>query len=42
VVWTGEQLRWEAGLRDTRGPDTATLHQVPVQRQGYAVATWAF
>ncbi len=42
VVWTGERLRWEAGLRDTHGPDTATLRQVPVQRQGYAVATWAF
>ncbi|WP_374672756.1 hypothetical protein, partial [Acidovorax temperans] len=42
VLWTGERLRWEAGWRTTSGPDAAVVRQLPVQQQGYVVATWAF
>lgn len=42
VVWTGEHVKLEAGLRAHGGPDTAVVRQLPVQRQGYVVGTWAF
>jgi hypothetical protein len=42
VVWSGERFKLEAGLRAHGGPAHAVLRQLPVQRQGYAVATWAF
>lgn len=42
VLWSGEQVKIEAGLRVHGGPDSAIVRQLPVQRQGYAVATWAF
>jgi hypothetical protein len=42
LVWTGEHVKVEAGLRAHGGPDSAVLRQLPVQRQGYVVATWAF
>jgi hypothetical protein len=42
VVWTGEHIKWEAGLRNTSGPNAAVVRQLPVQRQGCVVATWAF
>jgi hypothetical protein len=42
VVWTGEHIKWEAGWRTTSGSDAAIVRQLPVQRQGYVVATWAF
>lgn len=42
VGWTGERIKLEAGLRATAGPGGAIVRQLPVQRQGYVVATWAF
>ena len=42
VVWTGEHTKLEGGLRAYGGPDAAVVRQLPVQRQAYAVATWAF
>jgi hypothetical protein len=41
VVWTGEHIKLEAGLRAHGGPQDAIVRQLPVQRQGYVVATWA-
>ena len=42
AIWTGEHVKLEAGLRAHAGPEDATVRQLPVQRQGYVVATWAF
>ncbi|MGP1628493.1 MAG: hypothetical protein ACTS8S_01600 [Giesbergeria sp.] len=42
VVWTGERIKLEAGLRATAGPGAALVRQLPVQRQEYVVASWAF
>lgn len=42
VVWTGERVKLEVGLRDTAGPGAAIVRQLPVQRQGYVAASWAF
>jgi len=42
MVWTGEHIKWEAGWRTTGGPDVAVVRQLPVQQQGFVVATWAF
>lgn len=42
AIWSGEQFRIEGGLRVHGGPDSAIVRQLPVQRQGYVVATWAF
>jgi len=42
VLWTGEHVKLEAGLRAHGGPENAVVRQLPVQRQGYVVATWAF
>lgn len=42
VLWTGEQVKLEAGLRAHSGPQDAIARQLPVQRQSYLVATWAF
>jgi hypothetical protein len=42
VIWSGERFKLEAGLRAHGGPASAVVRQLPVQRQGYVVATWAF
>jgi hypothetical protein len=42
VLWSGDHIKLEAGLRVNGGPDSAIVRQLPVQRQGYLVATWAF
>lgn len=42
AIWSGERFKIEGGLRVHGGPDSAVVRQLPVQRQGYAVATWAF
>jgi hypothetical protein len=42
VLWTGEHIKLEMGLRAHGGPENAIARQLPVQRQGYVVATWAF
>ena len=42
LAWQGDRVRLEGGWRTTLGPEAAVLRQMPVQRQAYAVATWAF
>jgi hypothetical protein len=42
VLWSGERFKLEGGLRAYYGPEDAVVRQLPVQRQGYVVATWAF
>ena len=42
AIWSGEQFKIEGGLRMNGGPDSAVVRQLPVQRQGYVVATWVF
>ncbi|MES2947075.1 MAG: hypothetical protein V4858_00900 [Pseudomonadota bacterium] len=42
VVWSGDHVKLEAGIRTHGGPDNAIVRQVPVQRQAYVVGTWAF
>lgn len=42
VVWSGERIKLEAGLRAHTGPDDAVVRELPVQRQGYVVATMVF
>jgi hypothetical protein len=42
AIWSGEQFKIEGGVRVHGGPDSAVVRQLPVQRQGYVVATWAF
>ena len=42
VVWSGERFKLEAGLRAHGGPTDAVVRQLPVQRQGYLVASYAF
>lgn len=42
VIWSGDHVKLEAGLRTHGGPMDAIVRQLPVQRQGYVVGTWAF
>ncbi len=42
LLWSGDHVKLEAGLRTHGGPEAAIVRQLPVQRQGYVVATWAF
>ena len=42
VQWGGDRIKLEAGLRTSGGPQSAIVRQLPVQRQGYGVCTWAF
>jgi hypothetical protein len=40
LVWKGDRLRLEGGLRTSAGPGTAVVRQLPVQRQAYVQAVW--
>ena len=42
AIWSGEHVKLEFGLRAHYGPDDAVVRQLPVQRQGYVITTWAF
>jgi hypothetical protein len=42
LVWQGDRVKLEGGLRTTGGPASAVVRQLPVQRQGYVTGTWAF
>ena len=42
LAWKGDQVRLEGGLRMSAGPGAAVVRQLPVQRQGYVQAVWAF
>lgn len=42
LAWQGDQLRVNGGGRLYGGPDQAVLSQLPLKRQLYLAATWAF
>lgn len=42
LAWQGDRIKIEGGVRLTAGPATAVVRQLPVQKQGYVTATWAF
>ena len=42
AIWSGERFKIEGGLRAHGGPGSAVVRLLPVQRQAYVVATWAF
>jgi hypothetical protein len=42
LVWQGDRVKVEGGLRVNGGPATALVKQLPVQKQGYVMGTWAF
>ncbi|MGB4060181.1 MAG: hypothetical protein WBK26_08190 [Burkholderiaceae bacterium] len=42
LVWQGDRVKLEGGLRVNAGPTRAVVRQLPVQQQGYVMGTWAF
>ena len=42
LLWKGDRVQLQGGARAYGGPAGAVLAQLPVRRQGYVVATWAF
>jgi hypothetical protein len=42
LLWSGDHIKLEGGLRTHGGPQSAIVRQLPVQRQGYVLATWAY
>lgn len=42
LVWQGDRLRIDGGLRRYGGPGSAVLAQVPTRRIAYLAGTWAF
>lgn len=42
LTWQGDRVKLEGGARVSGGPPSAVVRQLPVQRQAYAMATWAF
>ena len=42
LVWQGDRVKVEGGLRMNGGPATAVVRQLPVQKQAYLMGTWAF
>ena len=42
LQWKGDRMQVQGGVRINSGPDDAVLTQLPVQRQAYVLASWAF
>jgi len=42
LLWKGDRVQVQGGVRINTGPEDAVLMQLPVQRQAYLLATWAF
>ena len=42
LVWQGDRVKVEGGLRVNAGPADAVVKLLPVQKQGYLMGTWAF
>ena len=42
LVWQGDLVKLEGGLRVNAGPAKAVVRQLPVQKQAYVMGTWAF
>ena len=42
IQWKGETLQVQGGVRVSTGPDDAVLMQLPLRRQAFLLASWAF
>ncbi len=42
LVWQGDRVKLEGGVRVNGGPATAVVRQLPVHKQAYVTGTWAF
>ncbi len=42
LLWKGDQVQIQGGLRANGGPRDAVLAQLPTQRQAYLMGTWSF
>ena len=42
VLWKGNRMQLQGGIRINTGPNDALLMQLPVRRQAYVQASWAF
>jgi hypothetical protein len=42
LLWKGDRMQVQSGLRVNTGPDDATMMQIPLRRQAYLQASWAF
>jgi hypothetical protein len=42
LLWKGDRVQVQGGVRVNTGPDDALLRQLPTQRQAYLLASWAF
>lgn len=42
LTWQGDRIKLEGGLRVNGGPASAVVRQLPMQKQGYLMGTWAF
>ena len=42
LLWKGDRVQVQGGMRITTGPGDAVLTQLPIQRQAYLLASWAF
>jgi hypothetical protein len=42
LLWKGDRVQVQGGVRVNAGPDDAVLVQLPTRRQAYLLASWAF
>lgn len=42
LVWKGDRVQVQGGVRINAGPAASVLRQLPTQRQAFLAATWAF
>jgi hypothetical protein len=42
LLWKGDRLQLQGGVRLNAGPNDAILMQLPTRRQAYLLASWAF
>jgi hypothetical protein len=41
-LWKGDRLQVQGGLHVNSGPEDAALAKLPIKRQAYLTAIWAF
>lgn len=42
LLWKGDRVQVQGGMRLNAGPATSALRQLPTQRQAFLMGTWAF
>ncbi|MBL8310336.1 MAG: hypothetical protein JNL19_07935 [Burkholderiales bacterium] len=42
LLWKGDRVQVQGGVRINAGPATSVLRQLPTQRQAFLMGTWAF